>query len=120
MAKYTGKLGELYTAYSRVVSLWPVDKLRPTHCYKKELKQQMGIKFDRLSSMHGTQLNQELGRIEQEITALNNLVTNKYRLQYKVSEAITNPASNRNYYTKLLESIDKAAVSGKKNSLRVD
>ncbi|KAJ2805318.1 hypothetical protein H4R20_002139 [Coemansia guatemalensis] len=70
--------------------------------------------------MHGTQLNQELGRIEQEITALNNLATNRYRLQHKVSEAITNPASNRNYYTKLLESIDKAAASGKKNSLRVD
>ncbi|KAJ2082736.1 hypothetical protein H4R24_001332 [Coemansia sp. RSA 988] len=80
----------------------------------------MDSKFNKLSTSHGTQLNQELDRIEKEITALNNLVANKYRLQYKVSDSISNPVSNRNYYTKLLESIDKAVASGKKTSLRVD
>ncbi|KAJ2140714.1 hypothetical protein IW136_002511 [Coemansia sp. RSA 678] len=120
MSRYAGKLGELHSAYTRVVSLWPVDKLRPSHCYKNVLNQQMNLKFEKLSTIHGTQLNQELDRIEQEITALNNLVKSKYRFQNKVSEDITNPASHRGYYTKLLESIDRASQSKDKGNLRID
>ncbi|KAJ2355725.1 hypothetical protein GGF43_002517 [Coemansia sp. RSA 2618] len=80
----------------------------------------MNLKFEKLSTIHGTQLNQELDRVEQEISALNNMVSSKYRSQNKVSEAITNPASHRGYYTKLLESIDKAAQTENKGMLRVD
>ncbi|KAJ2288388.1 hypothetical protein IWW55_006517, partial [Coemansia sp. RSA 2706] len=105
MSKYAGKLGELHTAYTRAISRWPVDALRPTHSYKAVLKQQMGRKFDKLSAIHGPQLNEELGHIEREIAALNNLLANKHKAQNKVSEAITDPASHRGYYTKLLESI---------------
>ncbi|KAJ2449014.1 hypothetical protein EV183_005130 [Coemansia sp. RSA 2336] len=117
---YSGKLGELYSAYSRVVGRWPVDQLRPTHCYKKVLKQQMAEKFAQLSKISGPQLNPKLQRIEREISALNSLLDSKHKAQYKLSESILDPASNRGYYTKLLESIDRAAKSTNKGMLRVD
>ncbi|ORX72234.1 hypothetical protein DL89DRAFT_265843 [Linderina pennispora] len=102
MSKYTGKLGELYKAYSRAVSLWPADKLRPTHSYRDVLKRQMTNKFDKL------------------ISAIENLVSSKYRAENKLSEAITDPVSNKGYYTKLIASIDDAVKQNKKTALRVD
>ncbi|KAJ2591952.1 hypothetical protein H4R99_006576 [Coemansia sp. RSA 1722] len=120
MSRFAGTLGELHTAYQRVVGLWPTDKLRPTHCYKSMLKQQMNKKFDRLSTLNGAQLNSEIALVKKELKALNNLVSSKYKSQYKVSEAISDPVSHRGYYTKLVDSIDKAIKSDQKTSLRVD
>ncbi|KAJ1957338.1 hypothetical protein EC988_000883 [Linderina pennispora] len=120
MSKYTGKLGELYKAYSRAVSLWPADKLRPTHSYRDVLKRQMTNKFDKLSALHGDQLNQGLAVVEKEVSAIENLVSSKYRAENKLSEAITDPVSNKGYYTKLIASIDDAVKQNKKTALRVD
>ncbi|KAI8321436.1 hypothetical protein GQ54DRAFT_182479 [Martensiomyces pterosporus] len=120
MSRYTGKLADLHKAYSRAVSLWPADKLRPTHCYKNALKQQINSKFDRLNTLRGDELGREVDVIEKELAALENLVSNKYRAQHKVSESISDPVSNKGYYTRLLDSIDKAVKSNKKSSLRVD
>ncbi|KAJ2895069.1 hypothetical protein IWW38_002403, partial [Coemansia aciculifera] len=88
MSRYTGKLSDLYQSYARVVGQWPVDKLRPTHCYKAVLKAQMKAKFDKLDLLHGEELSREAGIVEQEIKALGNLVASKYRSQYKVSEEL--------------------------------
>ncbi|KAJ1884933.1 hypothetical protein GGI03_000205 [Coemansia sp. RSA 2337] len=120
MSRYTGKLSDLYQSYARVIGQWPADKLRPTHCYKGVLKAQMKTKFDRLNSLRGEELSREAGLVERELEALSNLVSNKYRSQYKVSEALADPVSNKGYYTKLLESIDSAVKSNKRTSLRVD
>ncbi|KAJ2847960.1 hypothetical protein J3B02_004051 [Coemansia erecta] len=120
MSRFAGTLGELHTAYQRVIRLWPTDKLRPTHCYKSMLKQQMSNKFDRLSTLNGAQLNSEIVLVKSEIEALNNLTSSKYRLQYKVSDSISDPVSHKGYYTKLVDSIDKAIKTNKKTSLRVD
>ncbi|KAJ2726247.1 hypothetical protein GGI07_000724 [Coemansia sp. Benny D115] len=120
MSKFTGKLGVLHDAYQRVVSAWPVDKLRPTHCYKTVLKQQMNKKFDRLGSLHGEKLAIEYAQAEKELAALKNLASNKYRTQYKVSEAISDPISRKGYYIQLIASIDEAIKSNKKTGLRVD
>ncbi|KAJ2744238.1 hypothetical protein GGI20_003137 [Coemansia sp. BCRC 34301] len=120
MSRYTGKLSDLYQLYARVIGQWPTDKLRPTHCYKAVLRAQMKAKFDRLNTLHGEVLSQEAGVVEQELKALSNLVSNKYRSQYKVSEALVDPVSHKGYYAKLLDSIDTAVKSNKKTSLRVD
>ncbi|KAJ2813003.1 hypothetical protein H4S07_000997 [Coemansia furcata] len=120
MSRYTGKLSDLHQSYARVIGQWPADKLRPTHCYKNVLKAQMKTKFDKLNLLHGEELSREAGVVELEIGALSNLVSNKYRSQYKVSEALVDPVSHKGYYTKLLESIDSAVKSNKKTSLRVD
>ncbi|KAI7831955.1 hypothetical protein BX661DRAFT_204246 [Kickxella alabastrina] len=120
MSRISGKLGELQAAYQRAVSLWPMDKLRPTHCYKSVLKQQMNKKFDKLSALRGDQLNSEITVVQKELDALNNLVSNRYRSQYKVSEAISDPVSHKGYYTQLLNSIDDAVKTNRKTSLRVD
>ncbi|KAJ2711734.1 hypothetical protein H4R19_003105 [Coemansia spiralis] len=120
MSKYAGALGDLHRAYARLVSQWPADRLRPTHCYQKVLAQHMDAHFARLAALQGAALAPELERTRREIAALQDLVASKYRAQYKLSPAITDPASHRGYYTKLLESIDSAAASGKKSSLRVD
>ncbi|KAJ2546089.1 hypothetical protein GGH95_006932, partial [Coemansia sp. RSA 1836] len=56
----------------------------------------------------------------QELKALSNLASNKYRSQYKVSGALADPVSHKGYYAKLLGSIDNAVKSDKKTSLRVD
>ncbi|KAJ1727661.1 hypothetical protein LPJ61_004459, partial [Coemansia biformis] len=118
MSRYAGKLGELHTAYARLVGLWPADKLRPTHCYKRVLGQHMDAQFDRMAAIQGAALGRELERVQQEIAVLQKLVANKYRTQHRLSAAITDPASHRGYYTKLLGSIDKAVASGKQLSLR--
>ncbi|KAJ2160853.1 hypothetical protein GGF46_001910 [Coemansia sp. RSA 552] len=120
MSRCAGKLGELHAAYSRVVGLWPVDRLRPTHCYRKILKQQMTAKFDKLAAMHGPQVNREMARIEQEIGALDRLVASRYQSQFKTSPSLMSPASQPTYYARLLKSIDQAAASAAPTSLRVD
>ncbi|KAJ1800112.1 hypothetical protein LPJ59_001337 [Coemansia sp. RSA 2399] len=120
MSKYSGKLGELYRAYSRLVSQWPVDNLRPTHCYKNALKQHMDSKFDRIDAMHGEGVNREFAVVEKELASLGNLVKNKHKTQYSVSEDLKDPISNKGYYTNLLSSIDDAVKSKKTTSLRVD
>ncbi|KAJ2397170.1 hypothetical protein GGI23_003634 [Coemansia sp. RSA 2559] len=120
MFKYSGKLGELYQTYSRLVSRWPVDNLRPTHCYKNALKQHMDSKFDRIDEMHGEGVNQELAAVEKEIQSLSNLVKNKHKTQFAVSGDLKDPISNKGYYTRLLSSIDDAVQSKKTTSLRVD
>ncbi|KAJ2447906.1 hypothetical protein GGF42_005314 [Coemansia sp. RSA 2424] len=120
MSRYTGKLSDLCQSYARVIGQWPADKLRPTHCYKAVLKAQMKAKFDKLGALHGEELSREAGLVEQELKALSNLASNKYRSQYKVSEALADPVSHKGYYAKLLGSIDNAVKSDKKTSLRVD
>ncbi|KAJ2465386.1 hypothetical protein GGI02_004711 [Coemansia sp. RSA 2322] len=120
MPRYTGKLSDLYQSYARVVSQWPTDKLRPTHCYKSVLKAQMKTRIDKLNLLRSDELSLEAGRVEQEIDTLRSLVSNKYQSQNRVTEALTDPVSNRGYYSKLLESIDAAASSSRRTSLRVD
>ncbi|KAJ1822080.1 hypothetical protein LPJ60_002238 [Coemansia sp. RSA 2675] len=120
MSRYTGKLSDLYQSYARVIGQWPADKLRPTHCYKGVLRAQLKAKFDRLDALHGEELSREAGLVQREQEALSNLVSNKYRSQYKVSKALVDPVSHKGYYAKLLESIDSAVKSNKKTSLRVD
>ncbi|KAJ1962806.1 hypothetical protein GGI12_002430 [Dipsacomyces acuminosporus] len=120
MSRYTGKLGELYKSYSRAVSLLPADRLRPTHCYRNALKQQMESRFEKLSTLRGEESTKEMSAIERELTALSNLASNRYKSGFKVSEALCDPVSNKGYYTRLLDSIDSAIKSNKKTSLRVD
>ncbi|KAJ2557114.1 hypothetical protein EV175_001542 [Coemansia sp. RSA 1933] len=120
MSKYSGKLGELYQAYSRLVSQWPVDKLRPTHCYRNVLTQSMDRKFDKISVLRGDSVNQELTTIAKEIESLNSLLKSKYKTNYAVSDDLKDPVSNKGYYEKLLTSIDDAVKSNKTTSLRVD
>ncbi|KAJ2796212.1 hypothetical protein H4R21_004804 [Coemansia helicoidea] len=120
MQKYAGVLGDLHRAYARLVGQWPVDRLRPTHCYKKVLAQHMDAQFERLAALQGAALAPELERVRREIAALQDLAANTYRTQHRLSATVTNPASHPGYYTKLLDSIDSAAASGKKLSLRVD
>ncbi|KAJ1842369.1 hypothetical protein LPJ73_005827 [Coemansia sp. RSA 2703] len=120
MSRFTGKLGELHSAYQRVISSWPADKLRPTHCYKSILKTQMNAKFDRIGALRGDDLSRQIVLVEKEIAALNSLLSNKYRSQYRLSDGINDPVSHKGYYVKLLNSIDEAVKSNKKTALRVD
>ncbi|KAJ1664370.1 hypothetical protein IW140_004124 [Coemansia sp. RSA 1813] len=120
MSKYSGKLGDLYQTYSRLVSQWPVDKLRPTHCYKNSLKQHMVSNFGRISALRGESVNQELIKVERELASLNNMLKSKHKTHYAISEDLKDPISNKGYYTKLLSSIDDAIKSKKATSLRVD
>ncbi|KAI9500727.1 hypothetical protein GGI25_003924 [Coemansia spiralis] len=120
MSKYSGKLGQLYQAYSQLVCQWPVDRLRPTHCYNAVLKRQMNNKFDKISAMHGEKVNLEMAAVENEIAALENLTKSKYKARYPVSTDMEDPVSNKGYYKKLLNSIDEAVKLNKNTSLRVD
>ncbi|KAJ2749001.1 hypothetical protein H4S06_004767 [Coemansia sp. BCRC 34490] len=120
MSKYPGKLGELYQTYSRLVSQWPADKLRPTHCYKNALNRHMKSNFDRVSVMRGESVNAELATFEREIDSLTNLLKNRYKSQSTLSSDMADPVSNKGYYTKLLSSIDNAVKANRPTSLRVD
>ncbi|KAJ1722842.1 hypothetical protein LPJ53_002761 [Coemansia erecta] len=80
----------------------------------------MNTKFDRIGALRGADLNRRIGLVEKEIAALNRLLSNKYRAQYRLSDGINDPVSNKGYYVKLLSSIDEAVKSNKKTALRVD
>ncbi|KAL2355946.1 hypothetical protein BJ546DRAFT_969368 [Cryomyces antarcticus] len=81
--------------YSRILTLWPKDPLRPEVSFEPLLRKRVADKTT----------GPEQGR---QINALYSLLDNRYTKKYPVSPRMMSPASNPAYYTNLAAELQQA------------
>ncbi|KAI8084258.1 NADH ubiquinone oxidoreductase subunit NDUFA12-domain-containing protein [Gilbertella persicaria] len=95
-------------SYMRIVNEWPVDKVRPTRGMKQVLEKRVEEAF-RAPSVEFMNLE----KAHQELKALESLLDNTFKEKYPISDKILTPASNPNYYSKLMSSLEASKDSQK-------
>ncbi|KAI9280738.1 hypothetical protein BY458DRAFT_500222 [Sporodiniella umbellata] len=88
----------LYRSFLKVVERWPVDKVRPN----RDLKQ---IITTRVEESFRNQNSVDISQAQKQLLALEKMVDNEFKNKYPLSEKILNPASNPNYYSKLVSAL---------------
>jgi hypothetical protein len=119
----------LYRSYMRIVREWPSDKVRPNRGMKQILEKRVEETF---RASNPESINMEKAR--KELDALESLLDNKFKdkvirslryyssslnsfiSQYPISDKILTPASNPNYYSKLVSSLE-ASKDGQRSAL---
>jgi len=99
--------------YARILSRWPVDRLRPEIAFQNVLKKraeagptlqiQEGNTAQVTTETRTRDPTQEL----KEINALYSLLEDKYTRSYSVSQEVMHPASMPNHYTNLARELDE-------------
>ncbi|KAI8137363.1 hypothetical protein BJV82DRAFT_635600 [Fennellomyces sp. T-0311] len=105
----------LYRNYLRLVRDWPADKVRPRRDMKQVLAQRVEETFRRPLEDDNVPLN--MTEAKQELEALEKLLNNEFKNKYPLSDKILSPASNPNYYTRLVSALGAAKDTEKKSAL---
>ncbi|KAI7880928.1 hypothetical protein K492DRAFT_207204 [Lichtheimia hyalospora FSU 10163] len=93
----------LYRNYLRLVRDWPADKVRPRRDMKQMLAQRVEETFRRpLENEHEPF---DIKDAQQQLVALEKLLNNDFKNKYPLSDTLLSPASNPNYYSRLLNSL---------------
>ncbi|OBZ84849.1 hypothetical protein A0J61_07101 [Choanephora cucurbitarum] len=100
----------LYRSYMRIVRDWPEDKVRPNRGMKQVLEKRVEETF---RTAHP---DIHLEKAKKELESLELLLENTFKEKYPISEKILTPASNPNYYSKLISSLE-ASKDGQKSAL---
>ncbi|KAF9365195.1 hypothetical protein BGX34_010999 [Mortierella sp. NVP85] len=104
----------LYRSYLRVINKWPSDPIRPTRNLKTALRSQVSESFR--SPVTGADINTFASRVQDarvQLEALQRLTLNEFKQKYPLSPRMLTPASNPNYYSKLVDMLEKETA--KKN-----
>ncbi|KAK3814363.1 MAG: hypothetical protein J3Q66DRAFT_36298 [Benniella sp.] len=104
----------LYRSYLRVINKWPSDPIRPTRNLKTALRSQVSESFR--SPVTGTDVDTFASRVQDaqvQLEALQRLTLNEFKQKYPLSPRMLTPASNPNYYSKLVDMLEKETA--KKN-----
>ncbi|CAO3702173.1 hypothetical protein G6F56_008820 [Rhizopus delemar] len=88
----------LYRSFLKVVEKWPVDKVRPN----RDLKQ---IITTRVEESFRNENTVDIAQAEKQLFALEKMLNNEFKNKYPLSEKILVPASNPNYYSKLVSAL---------------
>ncbi|KAF9931959.1 hypothetical protein BGZ75_003686 [Mortierella antarctica] len=105
----------LYRAYLRVINRWPADPIRPTRNMKTALRSQVTETF-RSPLASGANHDTLAARIKDaqvQLEALQKITNNEFKQKYPLSPKLLTPASNPNYYSKLVDMLEKETA--KKN-----
>ncbi|GAB7352144.1 hypothetical protein MBLNU459_g2634t1 [Dothideomycetes sp. NU459] len=98
--------------YTRILSRWPVDQLRPELTFQNLLKKRIAA----APGPHGAEHNTAQAVIPsprdpaaelREVNALYLLLDNRYTNEYPVSKSLMRPASNPDHYTNLAKELDE-------------
>ncbi|KAF9191615.1 hypothetical protein BGZ51_006986 [Haplosporangium sp. Z 767] len=111
----TQSVAGLYRAYLRVINKWPTDPIRPTRNMKTALRSQVTESF-RSPITPGTTNDTLASKIKDaqiQLEALQKISRNEYKQKYPLSSKLLTPASNPNYYFKLVDMLEKETA--KKN-----
>lgn len=115
------ELQSLYRSYLRLIADWPTDRVRPNRDMKKVLTARVQEMFRQKDN---AQVDIEEAR--RQLDALERLLANEFKekvnileclstavfgscltcLQYPLSDKIVSPASNPNYYSRLVSSLE--------------
>ncbi|KAF9436474.1 hypothetical protein BGZ76_003905 [Entomortierella beljakovae] len=104
----------LYRSYLKVINKWPADPIRPTRNMKTALRSQITESFR--NPVTGTNNNTVPARIHDaqiQLEALKKITNNEFKQKYPLSSKMLTPASNPNYYSKLVDMLEKETA--KKN-----
>ncbi|KAG0210309.1 hypothetical protein BGX28_009465 [Mortierella sp. GBA30] len=115
MSSPSQSIPSLYRAYLRVINKWPADPIRPTRNMKTALRSQVTESF-RSPLNPGDSNNTLAYRIKDaqvQLEALQKITQNEYKQKYPLSSKLLTPASNPNYYSKLVDMLEKETA--KKN-----
>ncbi|KAF9582424.1 hypothetical protein BGW38_000228 [Lunasporangiospora selenospora] len=104
----------LYRGYLRVISQWPSDPIRPTRNLKTALRSQVYESFHAPASAGANEtLASRIADGERQLEALQKICRSDFKHKYPLSPKLLTPASNPNYYSKLIDMLEKETA--KKN-----
>ncbi|KAF9113612.1 hypothetical protein BGX27_001202 [Mortierella sp. AM989] len=101
----------LYRAFLRVINKWPADPIRPTRNMKTALKSQLTEAFR--NPNNNLSLPARIADAHLQLDALKTITNNHFKQKYPLSSKLLTPASNPNYYSKLVDMLEKETA--KKN-----
>ncbi|KAG0237698.1 hypothetical protein B0O80DRAFT_501813 [Mortierella sp. GBAus27b] len=103
----------LYRSYLRVIHQWPADPIRPTRNLKTALRSQVSESFRSPITGTTSDLTTRIQDAQVQLEALQRLTRNEFKQKYPLSPRMLTPASNPNYYSKLVDMLEKETA--KKN-----
>ncbi|KAG0358192.1 hypothetical protein BG005_002610 [Podila minutissima] len=112
-AESTRTIIHLYRAYLRVIAKWPADPIRPTRNMKTALRSQVTESFRSLNNQADASVAQRIADAQVQLQALQKITRNEFKQKYPLSPKLLTPASNPNYYSKLVDMLEKETA--KKN-----
>ncbi|KAF9335658.1 hypothetical protein BG006_011004 [Podila minutissima] len=112
-AESTRTIVHLYRAYLRVIAKWPADPIRPTRNMKTALRSQVTESFRSLNNQADSSVAQRIADAQVQLQALQKITRNEFKQKYPLSPKLLTPASNPNYYSKLVDMLEKETA--KKN-----
>ncbi|KAG0337822.1 hypothetical protein BG004_007485 [Podila humilis] len=110
-AESTRTIVHLYRAYLRVITHWPTDPIRPTRNMKTALRSQVTEQFRALNNNEA--IGSRIADAQKQLLALQRITGNEFKQKYPLSPKLLTPASNPNYYAKLVDMLEKETA--KKN-----
>ncbi|KAF9930761.1 hypothetical protein FBU30_011297 [Linnemannia zychae] len=113
MASTQQSVPSLYRSFLRIINKWPTDPIRPTRNMKTALRSQVTESFR--SPLAGGQdtLASRINDANIQLEALQKITRNEFKHKYPLSPKLLTPASNPNYYSKLVDMLEKETA--KKN-----
>ncbi|CAO3567588.1 unnamed protein product [Mortierella alpina] len=115
MSSASQSVPSLYRAYLRVINRWPADPIRPTRNMKTALRSQVTETFQSplASGANHDTLAARIKDAQVQLEALQKITNNEFKQKYPLSPKLLTPASNPNYYSKLVDMLEKETA--KKN-----
>ncbi|KAJ2962775.1 hypothetical protein NQZ79_g2080 [Umbelopsis isabellina] len=95
------EIQSLYRSYLRLISEWPVDRVRPNRDMKKVLTARVQEMFRQTDNAQV-----DIQEARRQLDALERLLSNEFKEKYPLSDKIVSPASNPNYYSRLVASLE--------------
>ncbi|KAH0360735.1 hypothetical protein KCU65_g9196, partial [Aureobasidium melanogenum] len=95
--------------YARILSQWPVDRLRPEISFQSVLKKRLeAAPVATVNETNTARTQPPKPRNEaREVNALYSLLDNRYSSAYPLSNAMMHPASAPDHYTTLVKELDE-------------
>ncbi|KAI4737967.1 hypothetical protein E4T50_11575 [Aureobasidium sp. EXF-12298] len=95
--------------YARILSQWPVNRLRPELTFQTLLKKRIeAAPVAQVNEANTARAQPPKPRNEaQEVNALYSLLENRYATAYPLSNAMMHPASSPEHYTTLVKELDE-------------
>ncbi|KAF9122670.1 hypothetical protein BGW39_009578 [Mortierella sp. 14UC] len=114
MASTQQSVPTLYRSFLRVINKWPADPIRPTRNMKTALRSQVTESFRSPFAPGGQDtLASRVQDAQVQLEALQKITRNEFKHKYPLSPKLLTPASNPNYYSKLVDMLEKETA--KKN-----
>ncbi|KAF8980353.1 hypothetical protein BGZ46_004317 [Entomortierella lignicola] len=110
----TKTIVSLYRSYLKVINKWPTDPIRPTRNMKTALRSQVTESFRTpITGVNNDTLATKITDAQIQLEALQKITRNEFKQKYPLSSKLLTPASNPNYYSKLVDMLEKETA--KKN-----